>query len=66
MAEAFLRHYAGDRFDSQSVGTTPKSVNPLTIKVVEEIGVSMEGHRSKSIGEFLGRQSVRHAIFVCS
>lgn len=66
IAEGFLRHYGGDRFDSQSAGTAPKPINPLTIRVMEELGISMDGHRSKSIGEFLGRQSVRHAIFVCS
>lgn len=38
----------------------------MTIRVMEEIGISLEGHRSKSIREFLGRESVRHAIFVCA
>jgi arsenate reductase (thioredoxin) len=66
MAEALLRHRAGDRFEAHSAGTEPKGVNPLTIRVLEEIGVSTDGLRSKGVKEFLGRMTVRHMIVVCS
>jgi arsenate reductase len=39
MAEAFLRHYAGDRFEAFSAGLEPKEINPLTRKVMDEIGM---------------------------
>jgi len=65
MAEAFLRKYAGDRFVAYSAGLDPKGINPLTIQVMNEIGISLGGHRSKSLGEFLGKVPVRYAIVVC-
>src|SRR5207342_1749488 len=60
MAEALLRRHAGDRFEVYSAGLEPKGIHPLTIRVMNEIGIPLEGHRSKSIDEFLGKVSVRY------
>jgi arsenate reductase len=65
MAEALLKKHAGDRLEVHSAGTTPKGINPLTVRVMNEIGIDMEGHYSKSIKEFLGKSSPTHVIFVC-
>lgn len=66
MAEAFLRLYAGDRFEVHSAGLEPSVVNPLTIQVMEEIGVDMSAHRSKSLMEYMGREHFAYLITVCS
>jgi arsenate reductase len=66
MAEAFLKKYGGDQIEAHSAGTDPKGVNPLTIRVMNEIGVDLEGHYSKSVKEFLGKKSPTHVFFVCS
>ena len=47
MAEAFLRIYAGDRFEAHSAGLEPKALHPMTVKVMEEVGVDMSGYTSK-------------------
>jgi len=65
MAEALLRKHGGDRFEAHSAGIEPKEINPLTIQVMEEIGISLAGHRSKSPSEFLGRVPIRYAVMVC-
>lgn len=65
MAEALLRHHAGDRFEAFSAGMEPKGVNPLTLRALEEHGVDTRGLASKSTMEFLGRTRVHHAIIVC-
>lgn len=66
MAEAFLRHFAGDRFEVRSAGTDPKSeVHPLAIRVMNEIGMDLSAHRPKALSEFLGRAPVRHVLIVC-
>jgi arsenate reductase (thioredoxin) len=65
MAEAFLRKYACDRFEAYSAGLEPKSLNPLTVKVMEEAGFDMSGHRSKGIGEYLGKVHFQYLITVC-
>ena len=65
MAEAFLRKYAGDRFEVHSAGLEPNALNPLTVKVMEEAGFDMSGHRSKGIGEYLGKVHFQYLITVC-
>lgn len=52
MAEALLRMLYGDRYDSYSAGVIPAQVNPYAIKALEQLGVDMSAHRSKSIDDF--------------
>lgn len=52
MAEALLRMLYPDRYESYSAGVIPSQVNPYTIKVMEQLGVDMSSHRSKSLDEF--------------
>jgi len=52
LAEALLRMLYGDRYDAYSAGVIPGKVNPYAVKVMEQLGVDMTGHRSKSIDEF--------------
>jgi arsenate reductase len=65
MAEAFLRKFASDRFDAYSAGLEPSEINPYTIQVMEEIGVSLDGQRSKSVREYLGKEHFGYLITVC-
>ena len=54
MAEGWLRHLAGDQVISLSAGSNPTGhVHPMAVQVMEEVGVDLSGHRSKSIHEFL-------------
>ena len=64
MAEGFLRHLAGNRFEVFSAGVNPTEVNPLAIKVMGEVGVDISGQRSKSVMEFIG-QKFDYVITVC-
>jgi arsenate reductase len=66
MAEALLRHYAGDHFDAYSAGVEPKPLNPLTVQVMEEIGVDMSQARSKGVREYLGFKNFGYLVVVCS
>ena len=52
MAEGFLRHYYGDRYEAFSAGSNPTQVNPLAIKVMFEIGIDISNQWSKSFQEF--------------
>jgi len=66
MAEAFLRKHGGEHFEALSAGVDPSTgVHPLTIKVMEEIGVDMSAHRAKGVGAYLGRIVPRVVVFVC-
>ncbi|MDY6966779.1 MAG: arsenate reductase ArsC [Halobacteriota archaeon] len=53
MAEGLLRHLYGDRYEVYSAGTEPSSVNPHAVKVMEEIGIDISTHRSKSVNELI-------------
>lgn len=65
MAEAFVRHMAGDQFEVASAGARPMQVNPDAVRVMREIGVDMSGHRSKDSKEFFG-QRFQFVITVCN
>lgn len=66
MAEAFLRHYANDRYDAYSAGLEPKGINPYTVRVMAERGIDLSGQRAKDVMEYLGRISFGYLITVCS
>ena len=65
MGEGWLRHLAGDWYESLSAGAKPAGyVHPLAIRVMAEAGVDLTGHRSKSIDEFAG-QPLDVLVTVC-
>ena len=64
IAEGWLRHLAGERFDVFSAGTKPSVVNPLAIQVMHEVDIDISGHRSKSVTEFVD-QPFDYVITVC-
>lgn len=53
MAEGFLRHLAGDRFDVYSAGTEATSIRPEAIFVMNEIGIDISGQKSKTLHRYL-------------
>ena len=65
MAEAFLRKYAGDHFEAHSEGLEPKGLNPLTVKVMDEVGIDVSDQKSKGVETYLGKMLFQHLITVC-
>ena len=64
MAEGFLRALGGDRFMVASAGTVATAVNPLAARVMEEVGVDLRSHTSKTFDRFLG-EPWDYVITVC-
>jgi arsenate reductase len=64
MAEGLLRALAGDRFDVASAGTEATRVHPLAILAMQEVGIDLSGHTSKTIDVFLD-QPWDYVITVC-
>jgi arsenate reductase len=64
MAEGYLRHVAGDRYEVMSAGIDPKGLNPLAVEAMREIGIDISRHRSKEAAEFLGT-AVQYVVTVC-
>ncbi len=65
MAEALLRQQANDQFEVFSAGLDPQGVHPLTLKVLEELGIDASQQRSKSVSEYLGQVNFGYVITVC-
>jgi len=65
MAEAFLRKYGGEGFEAFSAGFRPREINPYTRRVMEEVGLDLSGHWSKSVMEYMGKRHFSHVITVC-
>ena len=65
MAEAILRHLAGDRFEVHSAGLQPTEVRPEALAVLQEAGISADGLRSKGVDEYLGKMHIHYLITVC-
>jgi arsenate reductase len=63
MAEAFLRAFAGERFQIESAGTRATRVHPLAIAVMRELGIDISGHESKSVDDVGERWDV--VVTVC-
>jgi arsenate reductase len=67
MAEAFLRKYAEDYFEAYSAGFDPQPINPLAIKVMQEIGYDLSNQRPKDLWQLI--KSNTHfgiAVTVCN
>lgn len=64
MAEALLRWMADNQVEVYSAGTEPTAVHPLTVRVLEEIGIEVGNLRAKSVEEFQG-QVFDYVITVC-
>ncbi len=66
MADALLRHHAPDEFEVTSAGLEPGVLNPYTVRVLEEIGISTQGMHAKGVIPMLGYRHFNYIITVCS
>ena len=64
MAEGFVNALYGESYLAFSAGTEPSKVNPYAVRVMQEIGIDISDHRSKSVDEFLD-QDLDYVVTVC-
>jgi arsenate reductase len=64
MAEGLLRAKYGERYEVFSAGTHKSKVSTRAITVMQEIGIDISHHRSKTIDEFRGT-SFDLAVTLC-
>src|SRR5262245_60153080 len=64
MAEGFLRHLAGDRFEVASAGTEARGVNPLAVRAMAEAGVDLSAQSSKTLDRFF-EERWDYVVTVC-
>jgi arsenate reductase len=56
IAEALLNRFGDPDFDAFSAGTRPKTVHPLTVRVLAEVGIDWSDAWAKPVGELLYRR----------
>jgi len=65
MAEGWARHLKGDQIEAFSAGTASHGLNSRAVRVMEESGVDISHHRSKTVAE-LGYTEFDYVITVCA
>lgn len=65
MAEGLARDLFGDRVRVQSAGSAPSAVNPYAVEVMDELGISLAAHTSKSV-DTIDPTSVDTVITLCA
>ncbi len=66
MAEAYLKHFAGDRFDVYSAGLEPGTLNPAVVEAMILEGIDISGNKTNSVEEFIdGHIKFDFVITVC-
>jgi arsenate reductase len=66
IAEAFLKILGGERFQVESAGIEPGSINPLAVEVMKEIGIDISHNTTKSVFDlYIKDKLFRYVIAVC-
>ena len=65
MAEALIRHEAGDMFEVFSAGTHPAQVRVEAVALLRELDIDISAQRSKPLTDFEG-QKFDFVITVCN
>ena len=64
MAEGYLNRLGVGRFEAQSAGTEPGTLNSLAVQVMVEEGIDISGQRAKSVNDFV-QEAFDYVITVC-
>jgi arsenate reductase len=64
MAEGWLRHLHGERYEVHSAGTEATAVRPSAIRVMAEVGIDISRYESKTLQRYL-EQPWDSVITVC-
>lgn len=64
MAEGWLRELAGDHFEVASAGTEATRVHPLAVAAMDEVGVDLRTHTSKTLDAFVA-EPWDYVVTVC-
>jgi arsenate reductase len=67
MAEGFLRHLAGDRFEVYSAGIDPTAeIHPCAIEAMREVGIDISEQYPKGLRTYMGKMGFNYLIIVCA
>jgi arsenate reductase len=66
MAEAYLKKFAGDKFEVESAGLERGTLNPLAVEVMKEDGIDISQNKTKEVFDFVKQgKTFFYVITVC-
>jgi len=66
MAEAYLNHFGEGRFEAESAGLEPGTLNPRVVQVMKEDSINISGNRTKSVFDLVKRgETFDYVVTVC-
>ncbi len=66
MAEAFMNHLCGDKYEAESAGLEPGELNPLAVETMREVGIDISRNKTKSVFDFFQKAKLYgFVITVC-
>jgi arsenate reductase len=66
MAEALLNQVAGERFQAESAGLEPGTLNPLAVEAMKQMNIDISGKQTRDVFELYKRgERFSYVITVC-
>jgi arsenate reductase (thioredoxin) len=66
MAEAWFNHFCSDAFFAESAGIEPGTLNPLAVKVMQEIDIDISQNKTQSVFELFKTSRIyAYVVTVC-
>jgi arsenate reductase len=66
MAEELLRQVAGDRFEVESAGIEPGTLNPIVVTALKEDGIDIRGKKTQAVADLIkSKRLYDYVITVC-
>jgi arsenate reductase len=66
MAEAYLKKFAGDKFEVESAGIERGTLNPIAVAAMKEDGIDISNNQTKEVFDFVKQgKSFFYVITVC-
>jgi arsenate reductase (thioredoxin) len=66
MAEAYLKHFGGDKFHVESAGLEAGKLNPFAVEVMQEEGIDISKNETNDVFDFYNDgRTYNYVITVC-
>ncbi|OQY47834.1 MAG: arsenate reductase ArsC [Candidatus Parabeggiatoa sp. nov. 2] len=66
MAEAWLNHFCGEQFEAESAGLSPGTLNPLAVKVMQEVGIDISHKQTQAVFDLVKASKMyAYVVTVC-
>jgi arsenate reductase len=66
MAEAFLNHLGGKRFQAESAGLEAGTLNPRVVSAMAELGIDISANKTKNVTDFIKQEKpYDYVVTVC-